>query len=184
MNPFFRGALGVVLLTAAVSVPALLWGGRSAEKDLPEKPLKEASAATGSYELLEPETWIGKELPILEHIDIADQLKKGNWLVMLYHHDCPACTEAIPQIEQMAQELEGNEDFLRFALVEVPPYGIKETSCHVNIKTGRLDTSKEWFVTTPVFALIYDSHVKQSWIEKAPPLQGLMHGFEQTEQKY
>ncbi len=124
--------------------------------------LKEPPAVTSGYEVLEPETWVGRELPILEHIDIGDQLKEGNWLVVLYHHDCPACTEAIPQIEQMAQELEGNEDFLRFALVEVPPYGGKAIVNRSNIQIGKLEDSKEWFVTTPVVMIINNRVVLQT----------------------
>ena len=59
---------------------------------------------TSRYEVLEPETWVGKELPILEHIDIAESLKKGTWLVLLYHYDCPDCAWAVPMYEQMARD--------------------------------------------------------------------------------
>lgn len=75
---------------------------------------------TSKYEVLELETWVGKKLPILEHIDIGDQLKKGTWLILLYHYDCPGSGQAIPMYEQMAPDLAGNEDFLRIALIAVP----------------------------------------------------------------
>ncbi len=55
------------------------------------------------YEVLEPGEWAGKELPILEHIDIGDRLKAGNWLVLLYHYDCPGCAEAIPNVRVQAR---------------------------------------------------------------------------------
>ena len=58
--------------------------------------LNEPAIVTSTYEVLEPETWIGKELPILEYIDIADQLKKGTWLILFYHHDCPDCRKEYP----------------------------------------------------------------------------------------
>ncbi|MCK4823290.1 hypothetical protein KA005_46485, partial [bacterium] len=32
----------------------------------------EPAMVTSSYEVLEPETWVGKKLPIIEHIDIAE----------------------------------------------------------------------------------------------------------------
>ncbi|MCK5600272.1 hypothetical protein KAR91_00195 [Candidatus Pacearchaeota archaeon] len=131
----------------------------------------EPAAVASTYEILEPETWVGKELPILEQIDIKDKISKGNWLVMLYHHDCPSCAEAIPKIEQMARDLEGNEDFLRVALIEVPPYEqfssaptIQDGPCLL----GRLDTSKEWFVTTPALVLLVDGITKNIW-EINPP---------------
>jgi len=52
------------------------------------------AGATASYEVLEPQTWVGKELPILDYMDIGDKLSNGNWLVLFYHHDCPDCAEA------------------------------------------------------------------------------------------
>jgi hypothetical protein len=57
--------------------------------------LNEPAEVTSQYEVLEPETWVGKKLPILEHIDIGEKLSKGNWLILLYHHDCPDCIKAI-----------------------------------------------------------------------------------------
>lgn len=41
------------------------------------------------YVILETETWVGKNLPILKYIDIGDQRNEGNWLLLLYHYDCP-----------------------------------------------------------------------------------------------
>jgi len=57
--------------------------------------LNEPAVVTSSYEVLEPETWVGKKLPILQHIDIGEKLSRGNWLILLYHHDCPDCAKAI-----------------------------------------------------------------------------------------
>jgi hypothetical protein len=128
--------------------------------------LNEPKAVTSAYEVLEPETWIGKQLPILQHIDIAEQLKTGNWLVVLYHHDCPACAEAIPKLERIAVDLKENEDFLYFTLIEVPPYGNENNapvSPNTHLKLGKLDTSKEWFVTTPAIVLLKNEIVISIW---------------------
>lgn len=57
---------------------------------------------TTRYEVLEPETWVGKELPILDNIDIGERLKKGAWLILFYHHDCPDCARAIPTCASFA----------------------------------------------------------------------------------
>lgn len=133
---------------------------------------------TARYEILEPETWIGKELPILQHIDIADQLKTGNWLVVLYHHDCPSCAEAIPKIEQMSRDLEGNEDLLKIALIEVPPYAPNNenlTDVNTSCALDKLDQSKEWFVTTPAIMLTQNNTVLQSWEEHVPRLEELVN---------
>jgi thiol-disulfide isomerase/thioredoxin len=142
------------LSAIAVSSPVLL--------------LNEPKLATSQYEVLEPETWVGKELPIIDHIDIGEKLKTGNWLIMLYHYDCPNCAEAIPKIEQMAKELQGNEDVLRFALVEVPPYGPAETdtvSPNTTCVLGKLDTSMQWFVTTPALILCVKKTTINMWTD-------------------
>ncbi|MHC4647202.1 MAG: hypothetical protein ACYTBJ_17050, partial [Planctomycetota bacterium] len=60
---------------AAVSIGVVALG-----VTMPILALNEPAKVTSSYEVLEPESWPGKELPILEHIDIAESLRTGNWL--------------------------------------------------------------------------------------------------------
>ena len=130
--------------------------------------LSEPDKVTSSYEILEPETWIGKQLPILEHIDIAEQLNEGTWVVMLYHHDCPDCAEAIPRYERMAEHLSENEEFLRVALIEVPPLAKGPIGHDSPCTLGCLSRVKEWFVTTPAVALLNDGQVSAAWEGDAP----------------
>ena len=70
--------------------------------------------------------------------------------------------------EQMARDLEGNEDFLKIALIAVPPYGRGPVSENCPCTLGRLPETKEWFVTTPAVALLKDGQVTSVWEEKAP----------------
>lgn len=78
--------------------------------------LNEPAVVTSSYEVFEAETWVGQKLPILEHIDIGEKLEKGNWLILLYHHDCPDCIRGIGKYEQKpAGDLAGKG--------ELPVYG-------------------------------------------------------------
>ena len=143
----------------------------------------EPAMVTASYEVLEPETWVGKELPILEHIDIAETLKKGIWLILLYHYDCPDCAWAIPMYEQMARELEGNDDFLKIALIAVPPYGRGPVSENCPCSLGRLAETKEWFVTTPAVALLNDGDVTSAWEEKAPDFDTILQKIAKKQEK-
>lgn len=129
---------------------------------------------TAKYEVIEPETWVGKELPILEHIDIAETLKKGTWLVLLSHYDCPDCGRVIPQYEQMARDLAGNEDFLRIAMIAVPPYGRAPISPNTPCTLGKLAETKEWFVTTPAVALLKDGLATSAWEEEAPDFDTIL----------
>ncbi|NIT55627.1 MAG: hypothetical protein GWN00_05125 [Aliifodinibius sp.] len=143
----------------------------------PISAFNEPAKITASYEVLEPETWVSKKLPILEHIDIADSLKKGNWLILLYHHDCPDCAVAIPKYEKMARDFAGNEDFLLIALIEMPPYGQGQVSRNSHCALGRLADTKEWFVTTPAVALLKDSRVISAWEEKAPDMDTILNNM-------
>jgi len=44
--------------------------------------LNKPAAIALQYEILEPETWVGKEMPIMEHIDISGQFRRDNWLIL------------------------------------------------------------------------------------------------------
>ncbi len=89
------------------------------------------AAATPTYEVLEPKTWIGLELPILPYIDIAEQLKQGARLLLFYHHDCPHRRRPIPQYEQVARGSESAKDSLRIGFIEVP--GLQRRMAQVRI---------------------------------------------------
>jgi len=120
--------------------------------------LNPPARATASYEVLEPESWVGGELAILDYIDIGDKLRNGNWLVLFYHHDCPDCAEAIRRYEQMA-------------FIQVPPYGRSVVRNNPNYAVGKLLDIKEWFITTPVCVLLMSSEVQMVWHKEVPKLE-------------
>ena len=125
--------------------------------------LNRPAVVTSSYEVLEPETWVGRELPILEYIDIADKLKTGTWLILFYHHDCPDCQKAIPRYQELARDLAGSEDFLRIAFVQMPPYGTSTLDGGSAYTLGYVAAVKEWFVTTPVTVVLAGNRVVKVW---------------------
>lgn len=104
-----------------------------------------------NFVVLEPETWTGKCFPLLEHIEIGDELTRGRWTLVLYHHDCSACQRAIPKYKHLARESAGRPDAPRIALIEMPPYGGPDNlvSYESPCTLGRLDDSKVWFIKTP-----------------------------------
>ena len=137
--------------------------------------LNQPAIATSKYEVLEPKTWIGKQLPILKYIDIGEKLKRDTWLVLFYHYDCPDCQKAIPQYERMAHDLVGNEDFLRVAFVEIPPYGPSQLRQDPTYACGHLANVKEWFVTTPVVALLTQGgKTKAAWDAESPDFEAIL----------
>ena len=56
----------------------------------------------GKIVVLDPENWAGRPCPLLDYIDIGDQLREGDWLVLLYHRDCPGCQRAIEKLRSDA----------------------------------------------------------------------------------
>jgi hypothetical protein len=108
----------------------------------PREPLAEED-----WLLLEPDTWSGKPFWLADHIDIGDRLKQGEWLVVLYHHDCSVCARAIRDLEQRARGGQRGQ----VALIEVPPLQAQPDLPRAGFVYGRLDSDgPQWFVTTPV----------------------------------
>jgi hypothetical protein len=154
--PRFAALAGIGFAILSITAPILAL-------NKPEK-------ITSSYEVLEPEIWVGKELPILEYIDIGEKLKKGNWLVLFYHYDCPDCLEAIQKYEKIFRKIDINNIALGFAIIAIPPYGEGQVIAGSPCVLGRLLDVKEWFVTTPAMVLLKDSKATQTWEQKLPDL--------------
>ena len=82
--------------------------------------------------------------------------------MVLYHHDCSRCQEVVPQYEARARVAESELAAPRIALIAVPPHGAPMwpfapgPSC----RQGRLDESKNWFVTTPAVLRLEDGVVQ------------------------
>jgi hypothetical protein len=145
---FFAGQRSVVITVLGLSViaTALLLRYLDNRTAMAGETLEEA----GGLFILEPEKWVGQKLPIAAHIDI--NLSSGEWTAVLHRHDCPACQEAVPRYERLA------ETGSNVALVEVPPYG--DASLHESIcRQARLRNDREWFVQTPLEIHLQDGIV-------------------------
>ena len=104
----------------------------------------------GGVVVLEPETWVGKRFPLIEHIDIGGQLAYGDWLVVLYRHDCPGCQELLSGLAKDAAAWDMDPLGTRLALIELPPYGSSSVDPVLSGFTlGRLAGPWKWAVATP-----------------------------------
>jgi len=150
-NNILLKVLGVLLM-AALAIVAV-FGFKK-----PENQLQTAKATEQTYEILEPNSWLGKPLPFIDYIDIGDKIKTGNWLVLFYHYDCPDCITAIEELNKTKYETQDARYYV--AIIEVPPYGKQiETNC----LHGQLLETKEWFITTPAIILLKNGKVAQTW---------------------
>jgi len=112
----------------------------------------------GTVVVLKPETWAGQRFPLLRFIDIGDDLAHGEWLVVLYRHDCAKCQLAIRAYGAFESSIDADNTFEGIALVEVPPYGVSRKSSGV-CSHGKLSDATEWFVRTPLEVHLYDGNV-------------------------
>lgn len=106
----------------------------------------------GGTAMLKPQLWIDKRMPLFGKIDVGDQLREGRWTVVLYHHDCDHCREALPKYELLARERQADPAAPKMAFIETPPYGQPHQSPLTDSPalTGKLSDDVNWFVQTPV----------------------------------
>ena len=149
----------------------------SQEPPVTTQPLEEQTGEEKPNEPQVSEEPIREEWPLLKHIDIADALRSGIAVVLLYHHDCPECLEGILQYDRISRELAGSEDEMLIAFIEAPPYDPEEdnpippgTLC----LTGRLDTNKEWLFITPLVVVTVDGSVVKFWEAEVPQLDEIL----------
>jgi hypothetical protein len=150
-----RQAVAVMVIWLAVGLPAAFAMGSHYPTTLSDDG---DIIGNGTVVILEPEKWIGKRFPLLDYIDIADRLKEGKWLVVLFHHDCPKCLEAISKYEEQARRWADNPTTPRVAMIEMPPFDLERSRLPLSSDTpcvlGQLSEDRTWFVETPVVVVV------------------------------
>jgi hypothetical protein len=107
----------------------------------------------------------------LQYIDIADQLKKGLVVVLMYHHDCPTCATIVPKYDQYFRKMKASgDDSIKFAFVAIPPYSEKgpvpaDTAC----LRGKLSDTQKWAITSPYVVALIDGQVVKTWKQGTAP---------------
>lgn len=131
----------------------------------------EPAMVTEDYQVVDEQGWVGQRLPMLDYIDVGYEMEEGLWVVLFYHWDCPECREAIPVYNEFNEMLMGNEQAIRFAFVEIPPYGTPENDPipeDTNCLLGKLDERKKWYAGSPVLFVIQDGIVLNGWQLEVP----------------
>lgn len=125
--------------------------------------------AAGSLVVLEPEKWVGGTFPLFGHIDLGARLLSGRWTVLLVHHDCDHCIAAVGRYSAGVGGVGGSGSGVGssaqagLAVIEMPPFAdAGEPMPWVlppSVLSGRLDTTRDWFATTPVILELQDGKV-------------------------
>jgi hypothetical protein len=140
-----RELIGVAAIVAVIGVPL----GITMANLIPTR----GSDAVSAYDfvLLEPETWVGKQLPLLNDLGEAQRLMAGEWTVLMHNYGCADCERVRPRYENRLDQGE------KVLLVETPPFS--GPSPGVQHGYARLPDDREWFVQTPVEIVIRDGVV-------------------------
>ena len=146
----YRKLQWVVVATAVIALPLSVWIISYTPSTLEADGIIKGD---DGFILLEPQKWIGSRFPLTSHIDNSDSLNDGEWIVVLYHYDCPKCQTVLPQYRRSAK----NKFDVKTALIEMPPYGNINTS--VDCLEVKLSDEFEWFVTAPVELRLNDGVV-------------------------
>jgi hypothetical protein len=117
-------------------------------------------------QFVNPADLAGKKPAFLEYCDIAAPLEAGHWLLVLYHHDCPLCRQAVPHYMRQAESGQIDGD-LKLAFIEAPPFSDSDTSSLIPRSgpwlSGKLDKKFTWFVPMLTRIEIKDGLVIRAW---------------------
>jgi hypothetical protein len=151
-----------VLVLAGGGVFAGIAIPRAPTREVP--PADEESGDKGQPVILEPQTWSGKSLPILDHIESDARLGSGRWLLVLYHNGCSVCQQVVPEFQVLASNWSREEGRPRVAFIDVPDEfdtAPEQVGADKVYARGRMSEAHEWFVITPAVLLIEDGRVRR-----------------------
>ncbi len=127
-----------------------------------ELPIISGSNGDSQLVLLEPETWVGKRLPISKYINKPD-LTADLWLVVFYHDGCKSCQAVVPEFQQIAREWKQTAFKRQIVFIRVPD-GEDTIDQLVNenfdYAHGQLNNSYDWFMPTPTVLVVDNGLVR------------------------
>jgi hypothetical protein len=109
--------------------------------------------------------------PWLQYIDIADQLKHGVTVVLMYHHDCPTCATMVPLYSEYCKAMQEKGDKpLQVAFVAIPPYYPEgpvpaDTVC----LHGKMSDKEKWAIMSPYVVALIDGGFVRDWPQGSAP---------------
>jgi len=154
-RPRIRGLFAalIVAITLSLSFYAVSFAPNAHMLD------DDITVTDGDIAVLEPDKWIGKLFPLLPFIDFEKPLLTGDWTVVLYHHDCKQCQEALPRYIDTFTEFAASRNAKGLALIEVPPFSSPLDHYSPVFHHARLSTAIEWFIKTPAEIQLKDGKV-------------------------
>lgn len=110
---------------------------------------------------VEPKSWIGERLPLLNYINLDPEIAEGRWDLVFFRHDCMHCRASIPRY--INQAIAGSDK--RYAFVEAPPFEqISKNKIPIldedgEFAVGRLSDLYRWQLVVPTKIAIQNGKV-------------------------
>lgn len=164
------------------------WQTKNFETDTPAEPnlpadVNIAGVVVEPNKSAEPNEPNEFDLPdwqlMLNHTDIAEQLRKDVRIVLFYHYDCPDCAVAIPLYSEYSERLAA-DDQIKFAFVEGPPYapqGKDPVPADTTALVGKLDQSRQWIFESPLIFLLKEGRMVKWWLVEYPDFDQLLQAI-------
>ncbi len=109
------------------------------------------SNASDDVIVLTPQLWINQSWPLFADVDQSTALRRGRWLILMYHYDCDSCIRAIANYRAIGRFSISNRPNIAF--IAIPPDApvdedpVPASSNYLRLK---LTSEHEWFATTPL----------------------------------
>lgn len=146
-----RKKLIAVLLGWIVLAGPALWAMLSLKQDAHATLGTMFTSSDGRARIvLEPESWIEKELPLFTRFtqqNDHEMLKVGTWHILLVHVDCSKCAQMLSDLKE--QQTKG-------VAIVVIPSDFQNDPPQTSFPTFILDRENDWFITTPYVVTIKD----------------------------
>lgn len=157
----FRAGRLVLGTVAAVVASFASWHVLAAGPQVMDGTAETAKATAPGPVILATDQWVGKRLPLLDHLaaDVRNQLAAGRWLVVLHRHDCPACGELIAGLRNELTAPDRARSAIRVALIELPPHDIDASDGSDPFLRARLPDDRQWIATAPTVLHLQDAVV-------------------------
>jgi hypothetical protein len=144
---------GAACLGVAATLGGIGWRGG------PTDPISGIGERIGNVIVVQPERIVSRTFGLAPYIDIGEGLKRGRWLVILYHANCRACESLLGRMADLEPRL---LEAGGVAYVSVPPHGVGQEKIHLGHLQGVrgcLGEAPEWFIQTPLLVVVEDDLV-------------------------
>lgn len=173
-NASLRIAINALLLCTVMSIGCVV--GWTAARPKEAVTGKSHTVDPRQTVVLDPQTWIGHPFPLLNEIDTGNELRSGQWLILLYQAGCSTCDTARQKLETTVPN-----DQRQCMIISVPPHATDDNSTGVGVaqalvRRGRLNETSNWSIHVPVSMTLSDGYVV-SIVHRDPSTKDTSVGF-------